>query len=253
MNAPEIARPAHVAAEEWRLREELATCYHLFDHLGWTEMIFNHISLRVPGAEPRYLMNPYGLNYHEVTPANLVKVDLEGRLVEPSPYPGNPAGFAIHGAIHAARPDAHCVIHTHTTAGMAVAGKRDGLRHDDFYGALLYGRVAYHDFEGITVRADEGPRLKASLGDKDCLILRNHGLLVVGRDVPSAFLRYWQLQRACEIQVAVASMQGADNMLDDAVRAQAARDAGAFDPSGALPRAFFDAAVRKMRASSGAT
>lgn len=242
-------RPSEFSESEWAARCELAACYHLFDFHGWREMIFNHISLRVPGSAHHYLMNPYGLNYDEVTASNLVKVDAVGNSVEPGPYRGNPAGFAIHGAIHAARSDARCVIHTHTTAGMAIAGKSEGLRHDDFYGALLYGRIAYHEFEGITVRADESQRLVGSIGDKHYAILRNHGLLVMGPDVATAFFRYWGLQRACEVQVAAASMGGADRVVPDAVRRQTLQDQASFAGSDNLPQLFFDAAVRRMERS----
>ncbi len=242
-------RPATIEVAEWTQREQLAACYQLFEFLGWRESIFNHISLRVPGPERHFLMNPFGLDYSEVTPANLVKVDLTGQNVEAGPYQGNPAGFAIHGAIHEARADAHCVIHTHTTAGMAVACKAAGLSHDNFYGAMLYGRVAYHDFEGITVRPDERPRLVASLGSKEVLILRNHGLLVVGADLPAAFLLYWTLQRACEIQAASAAIGGADRSLSEAVRVQMGKDAKVFDADGRLAQVVFDAEVRRMRAA----
>lgn len=245
----ERTRPSSISAEEWALRQQLADCYRLFDHLGWTEAIFNHISLRVPGPEHHFLMNPFGLNYSEVTAANLVKVDVEGENVEPGPFRGNPAGFAIHGAIHASRADARCVIHTHTTAGMAVACKAAGLSHDNFYGAMLYGRVAYHEFEGITVRPDERPRIVASLGDKDVLILRNHGLLALGPDLPSAFLLYWTLQRACEVQAAATAINGPDRVLDEAVRTQTGRDARVFDGDGRLAQVTFEAAVRRMRAA----
>lgn len=241
-------KPAHISDAEWALRIQLAACYQLFDHLGWFEMIFNHISLRVPGAEHHYLMNPFGLNYNEVTASNLVKVDIHGRNVEPGPYSGNPAGFAIHGVIHELRPDAQCVIHTHTTAGMAVACKEEGLRFDNFYAAMLYGNVAYHAFEGITVRPDERERLAASLGDKDFLILRNHGLLVCGADLPRAVLNFWTLQRACEVQALGQSMGGPDVALTPAVRRQSGMDAASFDPSGQLAQVFFDAAVRRMDA-----
>ena len=244
----ERTRPAHISAAEWALRQQLADCYQLFDALGWTEAIFNHISLRVPGPGRHFLMNPFGLNYSEVTAANLVKVDLAGDNVEAGPFRGNPAGFAIHGAIHEARADAHCVIHTHTTAGMAVACKEAGLSHDNFYGALLHGRVAYHDFEGITVRPDERPRIVASLCGKEVLILRNHGLLALGPDLPSAFLLYWTLQRACEVQAAAGAINGPDRLLTEAVRTQSGIDFGRFDPDRRLAQATFDAAVRRMRA-----
>jgi ribulose-5-phosphate 4-epimerase/fuculose-1-phosphate aldolase len=244
----ERTRPASIDAQEWALRQQLADCYQLFDHLGWTEAIFNHISLRVAGPEHHFLMNPFGLNYSEVTASNLVKVDLNGENVQPGPFRGNPAGFAIHGAIHASRPDAKCVIHTHTTAGMAVACKAAGLSHDNFYGAMLHGRVAYHEFEGITVRPDERPRIVASLGDKEVLILRNHGLLALGPDLPSAFLLYWTLQRACEVQAAASAISGPDRPLSDAVRVQTGLDSRQFDADGRLAQVTFDAAVRRMRA-----
>lgn len=202
-------KPAGMTAEEWSVRLELASLYRAFDWLGWTESIYNHITLRVPGPEKQYLINPYGLNYNEVTAGNLVKIDLAGEARDGSKHPVNKAGFVIHGAIHAAREDAHCIIHTHTTAGMAVACKEGGLRHDNFYSAILFGQVAYHDFEGISTDIGERPRLVKSLGDKTVLVLKNHGLLVVGGGVTEAFQTYWTLQRACEVQLAADSMHGA--------------------------------------------
>lgn len=187
-------------------RRELAACYRLFDALGWSEGIFNHITVRVPGsggaAGPHYLINPFGLHYAEVTASNLVRIDVDGRDVDGSGFAVNRAGFVIHGAIHAARDDAHCVMHVHTTAGSAVACKEEGLRHDNFYSAMLWRDVGYHDYEGVTTSLDERPRLVRSLGHRSHLILRNHGLLVVGRSLPQAFQRLWTLQRACEIQLA---------------------------------------------------
>ena len=201
-------KPEDMSAEEWQLRLELAACYRLFDWMGWTELIYNHITVRVPGPERHYLINPYGLWYTEITASNLVKVNLAGEPVDGSRYPVNRAGFVIHSAIHAARDDAHCIIHTHTTAGAAVSCKKGGLRYDNFYSAVLYGQVAYHDFEGGTTDTAEQPRLVNSLGSKPVLILRNHGLLVACPSLPEAFSTYWTLQRACEIQVATDSMQG---------------------------------------------
>ncbi len=186
-------------------RSELAACYRLFDALGWTEGIFNHITMRIPspdGSAPCYLINPFGLHYVEVTPDNLVTIDVDGNDVHRSGRPVNRAGFVIHGAIHEARDDAHCIMHVHTTSGCAVASKADGLRHDNFYSAMMFGDVAYHDYEGVTTGLDERPRLVRSLGACSHLILRNHGLLVVGRTLPQAFKRLWTLQRACEIQLA---------------------------------------------------
>lgn len=238
--------PSATPPAEWRLRLQLAACYRAFDHLGWTETIFNHITVRVPGDEPAFLINPLGLNYDEVTAGNLVKIGHDGTPLEPTTYPINRAGFVIHSAVHAARADAHCVMHTHTTAGMAVACKRAGLGHDDFYGAELFGDVAYHDFEGITVHDDESPRLVASLADKKILILRNHGLLVTGSDVFNAFRWMWTLQRACEVQVAADGLDGPNVPLTDEVRRAAARDARAFGGD-ALERMLFMSVLRRAR------
>lgn len=193
-----------VSAAEWRLRVELAGCYRIFDYLGWTELIFNHISLRLPGPEHHFLINPYGLWYREVTASKLMKIDLDGNVIA-GQHGVNKAGFVIHSAVHAARPDALCVMHTHTTSTMAVACQRQGLRCDNFYSAFLAGEIAYHDFEGVTVNQDERQRLVASLGDKHLMLLRNHGPLTVGRSVEEAFLRLWTLQRACDVQLATDS------------------------------------------------
>ena len=241
-----VTPPNAIVEAEWKVRLDLAGCYQLFDYLGWTEGIFNHISARVPGQDRHYLMNPFGLHYAEVTASNLIKVDVAGNLIGPSAYPGNPAGFAIHGAIHGARDDLHCVIHTHTTAGMAIALKKDGLKHDDFYGAIAFGAVAYHDFEGITVRAEESDRLVKSLGDRTMMILRNHGLLAGGRSVAEAFFTYWTLQRACEVQVCADAMPGPNISLNRGVHDQITHDRKAFDSTGTLPRAFFDGMIRRM-------
>lgn len=204
-------KPEGMSAGEWQTRLELAALYRAFDWLGWTELIFNHITARVPGTDHHYLINPYGLWYSEVTATNLVKVDARGDTIDGTKAPVNKAGFVIHSAIHAARADAHCIIHTHTTAGSAVACKKEGLRYDNFYSALLFGQVAYHDFEGVTTDLAEQPRLVKSLGAKPILILRNHGLLVACPGIPLAFRTYWALQRACEIQAATDAMHG-DNL-----------------------------------------
>lgn len=191
-----------MAQTEQELRVQLAACYRIFDYMGWTELIYNHITVKLPGDEHHFLINPYGLHYSEVTASNLVKVDIEGNIVEETHYAVNPAGMIIHTAIHAARPDVVCIAHTHTNAGMAIACSKEGLRNDNFYSALLHNRVAYHDFEGITLMDDEKPRLVANLGDKNMLILRNHGLLACGRSIPEAFQSIWAMQRSCEVQVA---------------------------------------------------
>ncbi len=187
---------------EQELRVELAACYRIFDYLGWTELIYNHITVKLPGNDHHFLINPYGLHYSEVTASNLVKVDIDGNIMEDTEYTVNPAGILIHTAVHGAREDVQCITHTHTDAGMAVACSTGGLRTDNFYSALLQNRVAYHDFEGLTVLDDEKPRLIASIGNKNLLILRNHGLLTCGRSIPEAFYNMWALQRSCEVQVA---------------------------------------------------
>ncbi len=243
----EAQRPADIAPAEWRLRLELAACYRVFDAMGWTELIFNHITLRVPGTPDTFLINPFGLNYGEVTARNLVRIHLDGTPAQATPHPVNRAGFVIHSAVHGARADAHCVMHTHTTAGIAVACKQAGLGHDDFYGAELFGEVAYHDFEGITVHEGEGPRLVDSLGGKRFMILRNHGLLGTGCNVFNAFRWMWTLQRACEVQVAADSLGGANVPLTNAVRQACARDAAAFEPRDQLERLLFWSVLRKAR------
>jgi ribulose-5-phosphate 4-epimerase/fuculose-1-phosphate aldolase len=205
MNEP-YARPARFGADEWRARVELAAAYRIFDRLGWTELIYNHISLRVPGPEAHFLINPFGLHYSEVCASNLVKVDLDGKVVGHSDWPINPAGFTFHGAIHAALPEAHCVMHLHTTAAQAVCCLRDGLAFSNFYAAQLYGKLAYHDFEGITVHLEEGQRILESAGGKPVLLLRNHGPVTIGANVAQAFSLMWLVQRACEVQLATQSM-----------------------------------------------
>ncbi len=187
------------------VREELAACYRIFDMLGWVELIFNHITVKLPGPEEHFLINPYGLMYAEVTASNLVKIDIDGNIVGKSDWPVNKTGYIIHGAVHRARPDVHCVMHTHTTSAQAVACLEEGLTQTNFYSAFLHGKVTYHDFEGVTTRDDECPRLVENLGEKYLMILRSHGLLACGASIPDAFYRLWTLQRACDVQVAAAS------------------------------------------------
>ncbi|MBL4673000.1 MAG: class II aldolase/adducin family protein [Arenicella sp.] len=185
------------------IRVQLAACYRIFDYMGWSEMIYNHITVKVPGSDDHFLINPYGLHYKEVTASNLVKVDIDGQIVEQSDYPVNPAGMLIHSAIHGARDDAHCIGHIHSTAGMTVACQQEGLRIDNFYSVLLHKQVAYHDFQGITVVEGEKEDLLSSLGSKNLLILRSHGLLTCGRSIAEMFFNMNALQRSCEIQVSV--------------------------------------------------
>jgi ribulose-5-phosphate 4-epimerase/fuculose-1-phosphate aldolase len=208
---------APVSDAERKARVELAAAYRIFDMLGWTEMIFNHITVRVPGPEVRFLINPFGLHYREVKASNLVLIDIEGNVLRESKWPVNKAGFVIHSAIHGAVPDAHCVMHTHTTNGVAVSCLKDGLSSDNFYGAMLHGRVAYHDLQGVTVDLAERESIVRDLGDKHVMILRNHGLLSWGSTVAEAYLRLWTLQRACDVQLAAARAGGELNRLSPAV------------------------------------
>lgn len=185
------------------IRIQLAACYRIFDYMGWSEMIYNHITVKVPDSDNHFLINPYGLHYKEVTASNLVKVDINGQIVEDTQYPVNPAGMLIHSAIHGARDDAHCIGHIHSTAGMTVACQQEGLRIDNFYSVLLHNKIAYHDFQGITVVDGEKEDLLASLGDKNLLILRSHGLLACGQTIAEMFFNMTAIQRSCEIQVSV--------------------------------------------------
>jgi ribulose-5-phosphate 4-epimerase/fuculose-1-phosphate aldolase len=232
---------------EQTARVQLAATYRIFDYLGWTELIYNHITLRLPGPERHFLINPFGLRYAEVKASNLVKIDLEGKVVGKSDWPVNPAGFTIHGAIHAGIPNAHCVMHTHTTAGMAVACSQGGLSMSNFYSAQLHGKVAYHDFEGITVHADEGPRLIRNIGDKPAVILRNHGLLAWAESLPRAFAILWLLNRACEIQLASTAM-GPVIEIPEAIQRKCTRDSLQFNPDFGAGRDVFDALTRAVDA-----
>jgi ribulose-5-phosphate 4-epimerase/fuculose-1-phosphate aldolase len=231
---------------EAQLRTDLAHCYRLFDWLGWTELIFNHITVRLaqqPDQPPEYLINHFGLHYAEVTPDSLVRIDLDGNNKGTGEARVNRAGFVIHSAIHAARDDAHCIMHVHTTAGCAVSCKEEGLRHDNFYSAMLYGDVAYHDYEGVTTNVDEQPRLVASLGRANHLILRNHGLLVVGPNIPTAFNRLWTLQRACEIQLASDAGHGPNRSIPTEVLRTVPQTRVA--ASGDTHRLIFDTMLRR--------
>jgi len=243
------ACPASCHPDEWQARQQLAACYRIFAMLGWTEMIYNHITLRLPasvsGQDKHFLINPFGLHYSEVTASNLVKIDLQGRVLDGSPHPVNPAGFTVHAALHAAIDGAHCVMHTHTTAGVAVACLQGGLQQSNFYSAQLHNMVAYHDFEGITIHAEETPRLLKSIGDKPAVILRNHGLLAWGGTLAQTFAILWTLQRACEIQMATLSM-GAAIPVPEAIAQKCTRDALQFNPHHGAGQDVFDALVRQV-------
>lgn len=190
-----------VADEEWQTRVDLAACYRLVAMHGWDDLVFTHISARVPGPDEHFLINPYGMLFEEITASSLVKVDLAGNNILESPYPVNPAGFTIHSAVHEARDDVACVLHTHTKAGVAVSTQPDGLLPISQTSLFPYATLAYHDYEGVALNEDEKPRLVADLGIGNALMLRNHGLLTTGPSVADAFLMMYVFETACQIQV----------------------------------------------------
>jgi ribulose-5-phosphate 4-epimerase/fuculose-1-phosphate aldolase len=195
------ARPAHINPAEWETRVDLAACYRLVDHYGMTDLHLNHISARVPGNEEHFLINPFGMMYEEITASSLIKIDLDGKIIaNTTDYGINLAGYVIHSAIHAARHDVACVLHTHTNAGMAVSTLKCGLLPLT-QTAMRWARVAYHDFEGVAVELDERQRLVADLGDAEVMILRNHGLLSIGQTIGQAFNNIYRLERACQTQL----------------------------------------------------
>ncbi|RWA52526.1 class II aldolase [Cupriavidus sp. UYMSc13B] len=199
---PSASMQERVSPEEWRLRLDLAACYRLVALHGWSDLVFTHISARVPGEEHHFLINPYGLMFEEITASNLLKIDAHCNKVLESPYPVNPAGFVIHSAVHQVRTDAQCVLHTHTRCGIAVSAQKAGLLPLSQQATFILGSLAYHDYEGVAMHEAEKPRLQADLGHANHLILRNHGLLTVGRTVADAFLSMYVLEAACQIQIA---------------------------------------------------
>ncbi|MEO0589663.1 MAG: class II aldolase/adducin family protein [Pseudomonadota bacterium] len=205
--ATQLKPTIECSPEEWQARLDLAACYRIFDHMGWSESIYNHISVKVPGEEDTFLINPFGLLYDEVTASNLVKIDVEGNNVGPSQYMVNKAGFTQHAYFHKTLGErAAAICHVHTTATMAVCSHKDGLTPTSFYGCNFQDQMGYHDFEGVTVREEEGERLVKNLNGKSILMLRNHGPVVMDKTIPGMFVKMWSLQRACEIQVATLSM-----------------------------------------------
>ena len=199
---PRVDLKGQVSPEEWQIRINLAACYRLAVLHGWDDLIYTHISARIPGTA-HYLVNPFGLGFDEITASNLVKVDLDGRIQDDSPFEFNPAGFTIHSAVHEVRHDAHCVMHLHTNETIAVASLREGLLPLSQYSMFALGSLAYHDYEGLAVNADEKQRLQDDLNTKNFLLLRNHGALTLGPTVGDAFMRMYDLQRACEIQLQI--------------------------------------------------
>jgi ribulose-5-phosphate 4-epimerase/fuculose-1-phosphate aldolase len=199
--AVQPTRPAKFSEEEWNVRVDLAAAYRLIHHYGMTDLIYTHISARVPGKEEHFLINPMGWMFDEVTASSLVKIDLEGNNVDGTNTPINYAGFVIHSAVHAARHDVQCVLHTHTPAGMAISMLKCGLQPLSQHAQMFYGAIAYHGYEGIALDTDERRRLVADLGDKPVMILRNHGLLTAGATVGHAFSYMYHLEKACQAQL----------------------------------------------------
>jgi len=190
-----------VSEEEWAIRLDLACAYRMVAHYGWDDLIFTHLSARIPGPEHHFLLNPYNLMFEEVTASSLVKVDVNGNPVDPTPFITNPAGFTIHSAIHMAREDAHAVMHLHTPAGQAVSAHSEGLMPLTQTAMLIRGEIAFHEYEGVAVDLDERERLVADLCEKNAMILRNHGTLAVGKNVGECFIRLYYLERACQAQI----------------------------------------------------
>lgn len=219
-------RPAGCSEQEWRLRVELAACYRLVEHFGMADLVYNHITVRLPDrvdGKEVFLINGFGRHYTEITASNLRRVDIDGRALDDDPYPVNKAGYVIHSAIHAARHDVACVIHTHSRAGCAVAALKDGLIPLDQQSMQFHRRVSYHELEGIAADLGERERLVADLGDTNVMILRNHGLLTCGRSVAEAFRRIYYLERACRLQLDVMSTGAAIAMAPEHVAEHTAR------------------------------
>ena len=202
-----------VSAEEWALRVDLAAAYRLVAAYGWSDLVFTHISARMPGPEHHFLINPYGLMFDEITASSLVLIDLQCNKLRDSPFPVNPAGFTIHSCIHELRDDAGCVLHTHSRAGVGVSAQQAGVLPLSQQSTLVLSSLAYHDYEGIALNPDEKPRLQASLGRANFLMLRNHGLLTVGRTIPDAFLNMYTFENTCRIQVDAMAGGGALNLV----------------------------------------
>jgi ribulose-5-phosphate 4-epimerase/fuculose-1-phosphate aldolase len=215
------AMPARMSAEEWQTRCDLAACYRLVELFGWSDLINTRITARLAGRDNHFLINPYGLLFDEVTASSLVKIDVEGNKVEPSDCEVNSGGFAIPGAVHMARPEVDCVLHTHSVAGCAVSMQKDGLLPLNQHALQVIGDVAYHDYEGSARSPEERARFLADLGDRHIMVLRNHGLLVVGTSIAAAFIATYCMERACAMQLAFQQSGAAFNPIDAAVVAAA--------------------------------
>jgi ribulose-5-phosphate 4-epimerase/fuculose-1-phosphate aldolase len=247
MTQPQSSMGVHdrVSSEEWEQRVALAAAYRLVAHFHWADLIFTHLSARVPGREHHFLINPYGMTFDEITASSLVKVDLGGRKVMDSPYEVNPAGFTIHSAIHAAREDAKCVLHVHSVNGTAVSAQRDGVLPISQQSIFVLSSLAYHDYEGVALREDEKPRLVRDLGDKNCFMLRNHGLITVADNVPDAFLFMYIFEAACMIQLRAQAGGGELVSIDPFILATAQQQAATVT-GGSLGALAWPALLRKL-------
>ncbi len=244
--ATQLKPKEEYSSEEWQARLDLAACYRIFDTMGWSESIYNHISVAVPGEEGAFLINPFGLLYEEVTASNLVKINVEGDNIGGSPYPVNKAGFTQHAYFHKTLGErANAICHVHTTATMAVCSHKDGLLPTNFYACNFQNQIGYHDFEGITVRSEEGERLVENLGNHSILMLRNHGPVVMDKTIPGMFVKMWVLQRACEIQIATLS-QGEANIVKQDVVDVHQRDLSVIQEQGGAGLFDFEAWKRKI-------
>lgn len=242
MNIPSLK--AHVSEQEWQLRCDLAACYRLVALYGWTDLVFTHISARIPGPEHHFLINPYGLLFEEITASSLVLVDQEGNQVRESGFPVNKAGFVIHSAVHAARADVQCVLHTHTRAGVGVSAQRGGLLPVSQQASFVLASLGYHDYEGVALRDDEKPRLQADLGAGSFLMLRNHGLLTVGQTIADAFLAMYLFESACQIQLA--AQAGGDLLAIDPRILDGVADAARVQTEGMGGSFVWPALLRKL-------
>jgi ribulose-5-phosphate 4-epimerase/fuculose-1-phosphate aldolase len=206
-----------VSPEEWQTRVDLAACYRLVADYGWSDLVFTHITARVPGIHDQFLINPYGMMFDEITASSLVKIDLDGNKLDDSPFPVNPAGFTIHSAVHAARHDAQCVLHVHSLNGVAVSAQKQGLLALSQQSIFILASLAYHDYEGVALRGDEKARLVDDLGRNTYFMLRNHGLLTLGSTIADAFLNMYTFETACNIQIRAQAGGGELITIPDAI------------------------------------
>jgi ribulose-5-phosphate 4-epimerase/fuculose-1-phosphate aldolase len=231
----QASRPRHISPEEWALRVDLAACYRLIMHFGWDDLVLTHNSARVPGEPDHMLINAAGLMFNEVTASNIIKVDFDGNLVEPSEYEPIYAGVVIHGAIYLGRPDVQCVVHTHTEADIAVGVQEEGLLPLSQWAMRFYGRLGYHDYEGVSLDMDERERLQMSIGKHPVLVLRNHGLLTTGRDVSEAFAYLYHFERSAEAQLKAQAAVAAGGKLVFPPVETCEKQAAQFSNSGNVP------------------